>query len=454
MLTVQEIKQATRALSVSGDVAATVKGFSINSRTITKGEAFIAIRGPKFDGHDFIKDAMAQGAAAVIVSRKIPGLKNIPIVQVRDTTKALGHIAAFYRRKFTISVVAITGSTGKTTTKEMVAAVLAKKYKVLKNLGTENNQYGVPLTLLKLRASHQVAVLELGTNQPGDIRWLARIVRPTVTIFTNIGDSHLERLRSRGGVFREKSRMVDAMDPKGTIIFNSDDPYLQKLSEMRRHQKLIRCGYRRYAAYRAKKPFVQNNRQVQFMVNGHRFMLKTPAVHNIYNALSAISCGAVFKIHYNDIVIALRRFQFGGGRQEVRKIGRFWLINDTYNANPVSFRSAIRTLDALKVLGRKIIVCADMLELGARSKTLHESLGREIARSTVNSVLTIGRQAACITQALRRSNKTIEALHCSRLEDIERQLKKICRPGDAVLVKGSRGMHMERVVVFLEKYFQ
>jgi UDP-N-acetylmuramoyl-tripeptide--D-alanyl-D-alanine ligase len=335
-----------------------------------------------------------------------------------------------------------------------VASVLARKYQILKNLGTENNQYGVPLTLLKLNASHEIAVLGLGTSQPGDIRWLAQIARPTVTIFTNIGESHLEKLKSRGGVFREKSQLVNYMDPRGLIIFNGDDRYLPGLTKKRDDQKIIRFGYQRKAVYRASRVCVKSNRQVQFMVKRHRFSLNTPATHNIYNALSAISCGRAFKISYNDIVVALGRFKFRGGRQEIRKIGRFWLINDTYNANPVSFKSAIHTLAALNVRGRKILICADMLELGPRSKMLHESVAREIARSAVNTVLTMGKQARYIAQILDRSKGNIEAFHCSDVNEVERHLNKICKPGDAVLVKGSRGMHMERVVAYLEKHFK
>ncbi|HQP10850.1 MAG TPA: UDP-N-acetylmuramoyl-tripeptide--D-alanyl-D-alanine ligase [Candidatus Omnitrophota bacterium] len=454
MLTVQKIKEITNALSASADASTIVKGFSINTRTINRGEAFIAIKGPKFDGHDFIKEAVDKGAVAVIVSQKTAGFAGVPVIRVRDTTQALGQIAGWHRQRFDIPVIAITGSTGKTTTKEMVASVLARKYKVLKNVGTENNQYGVPLTLLKLNSSHEIAVLELGTNQPGDIRWLARITRPTVTIFTNIGESHLERLRSRAGVFREKSQMINYMDSRGLVIFNADDPYLRGLAKKRGRRKIIRVGCSSKVAYQAVNVCAKNNCGVQFQVNGYRFSLQTPAIHNVYNALSSISCGRAFKIRYNDIVVGLSRFKFRGGRQEIRKMGQMWLINDTYNANPVSFKSAIKTLDALHVRGRKIIVCADMLELGPQSRKLHESIGREIAQSTANVVVTMGRQARYIAQALRRLSSHVIARHSSDLKDVERQLNRICRPGDAILVKGSRGMHMERVVAYLEKHFK
>ena len=454
MLTVHTIKKITKALSVSGNLSAVTKGVSINSRTIEAGQLFIAIKGANFDGHDFIKDAVQKGAVAVVVSKQIQCPDNIAVIRVDDTTKALGLIAAWHRRQFKIPVVAITGSAGKTTTKEMVAHVLGRKYNVLKNIGTENNQFGVPLTLLKLDASHEIAVLELGTNRPGDISWLARITCPTITIFTNIGESHLERLKTRSGVFREKSQLVKFMDPQGTIIFNNDDAYLPGLLKKRGQQTIIRFSCYNKAEYQAADIRVENNQRLRFTVKGWKFSLNTPAAHNIYNALSAISCGLASKIRYNDIITALNRFKFQGGRQEVRKVGRFWLINDTYNANPVSFKSAVHTLDAMHIRGKKIIVCGDMLELGVRSKALHETVGKVIAGSTVKNVLAVGEKAKFITQTVNRLNPRLSALHCPDLGEIQRQLADICRPGDAVLVKGSRGMHMERVVEYLEKLFK
>ena len=453
MLTVREITKITKGIFVQGEISSTVTGVSIDSRKIKKGNVFIAVKGARFDGHDFIREAMRDGATAVIVSKKITCSNDIAVIRVKDTTKALGQIAAWHRKGFCIPVIAITGSAGKTTAKEMVASILRKRFKVLKNVGTENNQYGVPLTLLKLNSSHQAAVLELGTNQPGDIRRLAKITRPTMGIFTNIGESHLEKLKSPAGVLREKAQLIKYMEPGGVIILNGDDRYLATLSKKYKGQRIIRFGCSKDADHRAGQIVVRNNRCLHFKVRRHSIKINSPAIHNVYNALAAISCGLACKIRYNDIIAALSRFKFCGGRQEIRKIGRFWLIDDTYNANPVSLKSALSTLDTLRIRGKRIIVCADMLELGPRSVALHQSAGEMIGRSDADVVLTIGRHARYITQGLNRVKVNIKARHCGDLKEMQRRLKKLCCPGDAILVKGSRGMRMERIVEFLKKQF-
>ncbi|MCK5012391.1 MAG: UDP-N-acetylmuramoyl-tripeptide--D-alanyl-D-alanine ligase [Candidatus Omnitrophica bacterium] len=454
MLTVREIKRITKGVLVQGKISSAVTGVSIDSRKIKRGNVFIAVKGARFDGHDFIRGATRNGATTVIVSRKIACSKDITVIRVADTTTALGQIAAWHRNQFRIPVIAITGSTGKTTAKEMIASVLGKQFNILKNVGTQNNQYGVPLTLLKLNSSHQAAVLELGTNQPGDIRWLAKITRPTISIFTNIGESHLERLKSPVGVFLEKARLIKYMEPDGTIIANGDDRYLANLSRKHKRYKIIRFGCSGNVDYRASHINVLNNRCLYFKVKRHVFKINTSAIHNVYNALAAISCGLVCKIRYNDIITALNCFRFSGGRQEIKKIGRLWLIDDTYNANPMSLKSAISTLDTLQIKGKRIVICADMLELGPRSVALHRSAGEMIGRSNTDVVLTIGRYARYITQGLNQSKGGIKALHCRDLGEVRRRLKWICCRGDAVLVKGSRGMHMERVVAFLNTSFR
>ena len=450
MLTVGDIKKATQGKLIQGEALTKVFSVSIDSRSIKKRSVFIAINGERFNGHDFIRQALRKGAIAVVVSKRIHCSDDIAIILVKDTTRALGQVAAWHRSRFLIPIIAITGSVGKTTTKELIASVLSKRWTVLKNVKTENNHYGVPLTLLKLNSSHQVAVLELGTNQPGDIRCLAQIVRPTVSVFTNIGQSHLKGLKNQNGVFKEKIQLIKYMDPKGIVIVNGDDDHLRTLARKEYTQRIIRLGRHHNADYRADQLVVQNNSRLQFKMRGHTFRINSPAFHNVYNALAAISCGLLYKIRYNDIDAALTRFRFREARQEIIKKGRFWFIDDTYNANPLSFQSAVSTLSHLKVTGKRIIVCADMLELGSQSETLHRLTGRMIAQSQIDAVFTVGKHARYITQSLNRSNG-IRAVHCRNLSEVHRRLKSYCAPGDAVLVKGSRGMKMERTIKFLQK---
>ena len=453
MLTVEEIKKITKGLLVQGNSTTKVRGVSINSRVIKKHGVFIAINGPRFNGHDFIRAAIRRGAAAVVISKKLSCPEGIAVILVKDTTKALGQIAAWHRHHFSIPVIAITGSVGKTTTKELIASVLSKRYKVLKNIKTENNHFGVPLTLLKLNSSHEIVVLELGTNQPGDIRWLAKIVQPTVSLFTNIGQSHLEKLRNKSGVFREKIQLIKYMDPKGTVIVNGDDDFLKKVSKRDYKQKIIRFGCAHGLDYKSDDVTIESNYLIQFKIGNKKFQINSPVVHNVYTALAAISCGALSKIRYNDIADALAKFKFREARQEIIKNGRFWLINDTYNANPLSFESAISTLSHLQVKGRRIAVCADMLELGQQSKVLHCNVGKMIAQSPVDAVFTIGKHARYITQGFNHLDGAVAA-HCKDLNEVHRKLKSFCAPGDAILVKGSRGMKMERTIEFLKTHLK
>ncbi|OGX33843.1 MAG: hypothetical protein A3C36_01505 [Omnitrophica WOR_2 bacterium RIFCSPHIGHO2_02_FULL_52_10] len=454
MLTIPEISQITKGKCLQAGKVSKVNGVSIDTRTIQKGYVYIAIKGHRLNGHAFLEAARRKGAVAAVVCEKVVCPADFAVIQVKDTTKALGLIAAWHRRQFNIPVIAVTGSTGKTTTKEMIAAVLSKRYKVLKNTKTENNQFGVPLTLLRLNPSHQIAVLELGTNRRGDIRWLAHITRPTAAVFTNIGDSHLAGLKNRRGVFTEKIQILKFMPPRGVVILNEDDAFLSTLHTQKIRQDIIGYACDAHAQYQARGISIVRNQRLDFTVGRHTFQMKNPALHNVSNALAAISCGRHFKIRYNDIRSALAGFRFSSARQEIARVGTCWLINDSYNANPLSLESAIRTLGALRIKGKRIAVVGDMLELGARSVALHQSAGRMIARSGTDIVLTTGRHARHTARAAKETGSGIRAVHCADLSGVHRWLKRVCAPGDAILVKGSRGMRLERTVDYLKKSFQ
>ena len=450
MLTMAELKSATGGILLQGKDKMKIQGISIDSRTLKRGDAFFAIKGRRFDGHKFIKGAVEKGASALVVSQKISCPQSLALIRVEDTTAALGDSARYYRRQFSIPVIAVTGSAGKTTTKEMIASVLALRFNVLKNIKTENNQYGVPLTLLKLNAAHQAAVLELGTNQPGDIARLAQIAYPTIGVLTNIGESHLEKLHNPKGVFHEKISLIRQMDPYGTIIFNSDDFYLKKIARMKTGHKKIGYGFDRQADVRAVGSPPDHKGGLKFRVDQKNFTISSPARHNIYNALSAIGCGRLLGLKDEEIENALARFSFCEGRQRIEQAGRLKIIDDTYNANPVSFRSAVETLRTFPAKGRKMIVCADMLELGAQSKALHEQMGMFIKKVNIDCILATGKYMRYMIKTLK-SSKRNNAYFIPSLEALHRQLKKLVKPGDVILIKGSRSMHMERTVEFLKK---
>ena len=451
MLTIKQIQEITQGILIQGNPDTKVRGASIDSRTAKKGDVFIAIKGERLDGHRFIREAQKKGVAGIVVQKKLRGLSSIPMIRVKDTTQALGQLAAFHRRRFSIPIIAITGSAGKTTTKEMIAHVLESRYKVLKNRKSENNQYGLPLTLLRLNSSYDIAVLELGTNQFGDIDYLSQIVDPTVAIYTNIGESHLQGLKSPRGVLREKTRLMNYLPPHGDVIFNQDDQYLKNFFKKRLPQTKMTYAIHHKAAFQARQIQKSQNDKITFMVNKKRFLIKTPVHHNIYNALAAICCGHLFKISYNSMKIKLNAFLFDNSRQQVKKIGQLTLIDDTYNSNPLSLKSAIRTLDSFLTKGRKICVCGDMLELGKTAYALHRDIGKTIARSSIDLVLTTGRYTKEITKIVQKSSVEKQAFHCRDIDEVNQRLKKYCQKGDVVLVKGSRATRMDRTVSFVRR---
>ncbi|HBO97137.1 MAG TPA: UDP-N-acetylmuramoyl-tripeptide--D-alanyl-D-alanine ligase [Candidatus Omnitrophica bacterium] len=453
MMTLDQILTATDGTLIHGRGGSRrFNGVSIDSRTLKRGNVFVAIRGKNLDGHRFIARAVRKGASLLVVSEKISGAADLPVILVKDTAVALGQIAGAYRRGFDIPVIAVTGSAGKTTTKDMIAAVLGSKFKVLKNERTLNNQYGVSLTVLGLKPCHDALVIELGTNNPGEIEWLAGIARPSVAVLTNIGESHLEGLKNRSGVYKEKSAIFRGIGAKGHVIFNNDDPYLRKIRGEKKRPGILTCGIERKSDLQARQIRVKNNRKTCFHVDGHGFILNTPAPDYVYNALAAIACGRLFGVSDREIKKALEKLAFGGHRQQVRAIGGVTIIDDTYNSNPVSVRNALKTLDALRAKGKKIFITADMLELGARSTPLHREKGRWIARSTTDVAITVGKFSRHAAGRIRQGNRSIDVFHHASIAGVPERLKKLCRPGDIVLVKGSRGMRMERVVEFLHRH--
>jgi UDP-N-acetylmuramoyl-tripeptide--D-alanyl-D-alanine ligase len=454
VLTARHIQEITGGNLLLGNGTANAGGVSIDSRTMKKGDVFIAIQGDRLDGHDFVRQAVGKGAPVLVVSRKVACPKTVTVISVKDTTRALGQIASAHRRHFNIPVIAVTGSAGKTTTKDMIASVLGTRFKVLKNFRTENNQYGVPLTVLRLNASHEALVLELGTNRPGDIGWLTQIARPTIAVMTNIGESHLEGLKSKAGVFREKFDLVKGTAPDGHVIFNKDDPCLQKIFRKRIPQRMTTYALREQADYHADRIRLQDNRRISFCVRGRVFTLATPAEHGVYNALAAIACGRLLDISYGDMIDALRALRGADHRQEIRNVRGVLIVDDTYNSNPVSFAGALRTLDSLKAVGRKILITADMRELGRQSKRLHEEQGRLIARSCADVAVAVGRHSRGTAQAVKKANPRISTFYYPTVDDLHKRLDHVCQRGDIILVKGSRAMRMERTVAFIEEHLR
>ncbi|OGX15409.1 MAG: hypothetical protein A2166_04760 [Omnitrophica WOR_2 bacterium RBG_13_41_10] len=461
MFKVNELVEAAKGRLCGGEKQTSVAGISIDSRTIKAGEAFLAIKGENFDGHDFIAEAVNRKASCLVVSERsrIKYLKNklnrLSIIEVKDTIKALGDIAGYQRRKFNIPVIAVTGSNGKTTTKEMISWVLAKRYKVLKNEGTKNNQIGLPMALLNLKSHHQIAVLEIGTNHFGEVGILSKICSPNIGIITNIGSSHLEFLRNLKGVFREKYALIENLIQPHIAILNADDNLLMKiLNQKKTKQFFMGFGIKERCDFTASK--VQFNWQAKkwsmpranFSLNDKKiFYLKTLGLHNIYNALAAITTARIFGMGYGEIARGLASFEFLKMRLKFREFNKIKFIDDSYNSNPVSLRCTLEVLKNIKTEGRKIFVMGDMYELGKNQALFHCQAGR-LAAGICNTLITVGESSLLAAQAAKKLGfKKSNIYTCESSSDAKNILftKISLKKDDVVLVKGSRLMKMEKI---------
>ncbi len=441
----------------------TFTGVSTDSRTVARGELFVALRGENFDGNRFVARAFRRGAAAAIVDSRAGrrGAGKHPVIVVRDGVKALGALAALYRRKFSLPVIAVAGSNGKTTAKEMIASVLSKKFRVLRTSGNLNNEIGVPLTLFGIRRGHEVAVIEIGTNHFGEVKRLARIAAPTHGIITNIGGEHLRYFRDLDGVARAEGELYDYLEEQGgTVFVNADDPRLRRMSErmlkrMKRSTgRLAEKGRVRITRYGFTGPgravrggavSVDQRGRPEFSVqprtkNPFRVRMSVPGTHNASNGLAAAAVGLEFGVGRKSVCTALSCFRAVGKRMETVRAGGVTILNDTYNANPASVESALETLSLFTGRGKKIVVLADMLELGADAAKEHMKIGRRIAKLGFRPLFCYGPMAKRYCRGSGRGR------HFDDKRALARELRKTARRGDVVLVKGSRGMKMEEIV--------
>lgn len=430
-----------------------IRSVSTDSRTMKHGEAFLALTGPSFDGHRFIEDVQRCEPILCIVSEKWhrrnrKKYPNARFLVVRDTLLAYGDIARAYRLRFDVPIVAITGSNGKTSTKEMIAAVLETKYPTLKTEGNLNNQIGLPGTLLRFAPRHRAAVVELGTNQPGDIPYLSTISRHTHAVVTNIGRAHIERLKSREGIAEEKAAIFRALPPDGVAIVNSDEPYLRPYTRALKNK--ITYGSRRGSHVRIASVTLDRFARPTFTVESPRFLsraitisLQTIGRHAAWNATAALTVGFSLGCITSRMVHALESHRGFDKRMEVIETGSFTILNDSYNANPDSMIAALDTLMRIEHSGSRIVALGDMLELGKTARAEHRLIGEHIANLGIPFVLTYGRYAKDIAAAAKGTSRF--ARHYASKEFLVRDLKALLSEGDVVLVKGSRGMKMEEI---------
>jgi UDP-N-acetylmuramoyl-tripeptide--D-alanyl-D-alanine ligase len=432
-------------------------GISTDSRTLRPGELFVALAGENFDGHRFVEQAASSGAAGVVVAVKEVGeldtrALGIPVIGVSDTLRAFGDLAGYWRSRYSIPVVAITGSNGKTTTKEMVATILSRSWKVLKNHGTFNNLVGVPLTLLQLDDSHEAVVVEMGMNQPGEIERLTEIVQPSLGMITNIQPAHLQGLGDLDSIQLAKGALFAGMAPTGTIVVNRDDPRVLKEA----------AGFPgRQVGFSAKGEPAEVSLERVLGVNGQgsRFLLRLAeetleirlpvlGLHHLSNAIAAAAVAWALNLPASTITAALNNFQAVDKRMVVLTLpGDIHLINDTYNANPGSMAAALQTLMQVKEQGRAFAVLGDMLEMGGDSDSFHRQVGRIAAEQGVDYLLAMGKQASHLLAGAAEGGMARDQLSQGAThEEIATQVHDLLAAGDWVLVKGSRGVRMEKVV--------
>jgi UDP-N-acetylmuramoyl-tripeptide--D-alanyl-D-alanine ligase len=447
--TVQDIVRATQGALVAGDLGIPVVGVSIDSRALAVGEAFFAIRGHRLDGHAFLAEAAARGAACLVVHAlpdEVPA--NVPLVLVEDTTAALGRLGAWHRRRFTVPVVAVTGSNGKTTTKELAAGVLATRWEVLRPERSFNNQWGLPLTLLRLGPEHQAVVLEIGTNARGEIAALSALAAPTVGVVTTVAAVHTEFLGSLDGVREEKAALVRALPADGVAVLNADDARVAGMARDTR-ARVLTYGVAAGAHVRAVGEVEEDERGLTLVLEagGQRQPVTVGLAgrHNVGNVLAAAATGVALGLPLADVGRGLSGVQPVAGRCVFRRAGEVTVLDDTYNASPVSVAAALDTLAAHRRGRRVIVVLGDMLELGAITEEAHREVGRRVAALPADEFVGVGRAMHGAVEAAREGG-LVEARHLTTFEDTVAHLLKRLSAGDLVLVKGSRGMRMERVV--------
>jgi UDP-N-acetylmuramoyl-tripeptide--D-alanyl-D-alanine ligase len=454
-LTVDQILSVTSGRLAAGSSGAAVSGISTDTRTLKPGDCFFALVGERFDGHRFLPQAADKGAAAVVASdgaaagrlAEYPGA----VIIVADTERALGDLAAWQRRRLRCRVVAITGSCGKTSVKEMLGQILERRLRGHRAASSFNNFVGVPLTIFASGPDDDYLILELGTSAPGEMRRLAEIASPDIAVVTCVGPTHLEGLGSVEGVANEKEELVRSLGPKGLAVLNFDDPHVAAMAEAAKGA--VRTFGVTDGDVVAGDVQVEPDRVAFALDSGVMVRLPAPGRHNVLNALAAVTVAREFGLEDEEIAAALARYK----PPEMRLVrqtlpGGVTLIDDCYNANPMSSQAALEVLCSQPASGRRVLVQGDMLELGPESTELHARLGQAVAESCVNVLVTVGDQTR-ETSLAAAAKADLVRFHFPSAQAAAGEVASLLGPGDAVLVKGSRGMALEYVSAAIREAF-
>lgn len=452
MLGIDEIIHACGGTPFHCSEIECIRGISTDSRKLERDNLFVALKGVSFDGHEFASKAIELGAAAVLSQVKLK--EDIPYILVKDTMKALHDIAKYYKNKFQIPFISVTGSSGKTTTKDMVSSVLSEKYCVLKTEGNFNNAIGLPLTIFKLEKKHEIAVLEMGMNSLGEIEVLADIVHPDTGIITNVGTAHIENLGSRENILKAKTEMFTYFGPENKAVINGDNDMLRTLAD--KPYQIITYGLEPHNSCRAvdiaEKGEEGTDFTVRYQGKTEVYSLPLPGIHNVYNALSAVCIGKLYGLSRDEINQGLMNFKPSKMRMEIFQ-GKYGakVINDAYNANPDSMLAAIDVLAGMPCSGRRVCILGDMFELGNFSREGHYKVGSFAAQKNIDVVAAVGKQAKEIINGANLAGRNMRLYCFDSNEEVIKNLDRIIKSDDLILIKGSRGMHMEMIVESLRE---
>ena len=453
-INVKKIIEITNGELLYGDENIICENFSKDTRQLNKGDVYLGIKGENFNGSNFYIDALEKGAKVCILqdievnSEKVKKYKEIAIIKVKDVVKALQTVASYKRSLYKIPVVGITGSVGKTSTKDIIASVMARKYKVLKTKGNLNNQIGLPLTILELK-DHEALVIEMGMGNLGEISVLTKIAKPDVAIITNVGTSHIGNLGSRENILKAKLEILDGLNENGTLIINNDNDLLHKWNCETNRKNVITFGIEEQSNYMATNIKLDENRSeydIKINEKTYHMDINIGGKHFIYNSLCAICVGKIFDIKMDEIKKGIETFELTKNRMEVIKKDNITVINDCYNASYDSMKAALEYLSSQNG-NRKIAILGDMLELGDFSKVLHENVGKVVVENKIDKLITVGKEAENIASiALKLGMEKNNVLVCKKNEEAIEHVKNIKKANDIYLIKASNGMNFKQIV--------
>jgi UDP-N-acetylmuramoyl-tripeptide--D-alanyl-D-alanine ligase len=447
-LTLAQIAAFAGGTVETGDRDAMILRVSTDSRTLQAGDLFVPLRGENFDGHKFIQQAAERGAVGAMVEKKwaAPAPENFALIRVVDTLVGYQTLAANYRASLPLKVIAITGSNGKTSTKDFVAATLARKFRVTKTEGNFNNHVGLPQTMLAANRDDEIAVWEIGMNHPGEIAALARLAVPDVAIITNIGVAHIEFMGSREAIAEEKGALAEAVAANGTLILNADDAFSESISK-RTRAKIVLAGIENGSVRATDITQHSGGSEFTILEGAHRCraQLPVPGIHMVQNAMLAVAAGRIFGLSLEECAVGLASTPLTKARLQIKEIDGIQFIDDSYNANPDSMKAALRTLVELDSEGRRIAVLGEMGELGAESERGHREVGEAAAALRIDQLIAVGPVGAAIARAAKKAGLK-ESVAVDSPNEAAALLEKNAAPGDLVLIKGSRSARMERVL--------